>query len=192
MPPEDRVSVQDVLKDIRSGMSQIRLLEKYDLSPRELLRVFDKLISEKLFTMEEYKNWEAGQIQPIDETHQEKPLTLKPTHPEPPIAEAAKSSLALVYTIAMGVGITILGVLHTWALSQRSPNLTFLEGIGVIWSWAVLVAGITFSVKLKAWHPVFWSCLLWLLCLIVPVMGPLGCIWFLWFYFTELENGKIR
>ena len=44
MPSGDRISFQDILKDIRSGMSQIRLLEKYHLSPRHLLRTFDKLI----------------------------------------------------------------------------------------------------------------------------------------------------
>jgi hypothetical protein len=79
MSPGDRVSDQDILKDIRSGMSQISLLEKYDLSPRQLLRVFDKLIKHERFTMEEYKNWEAGQKPPFDETDQGKPLTPKTT-----------------------------------------------------------------------------------------------------------------
>ncbi len=54
------------------------------MSPRELLRTFDKLISQKLFTMEEYKNWEAGQKPTIDETDQEKPLTPKPTPSKDP------------------------------------------------------------------------------------------------------------
>src|SRR5208283_3256508 len=138
MTPEETVPVQDILKDIRSGMSQIRLLEKYDLTPRQLLRAFDKLISQKLFTMEEYKSWEAGQKPPTQAVDQEKPLTLKPTHPKPTIAEAATSSLAansspaIVHTIVASVGVTILGVLYTWALSHRILDYTFLEGIEVI------------------------------------------------------------
>ncbi len=92
MPPVRRVSFQDILTDIRSGMSQIRLLEKYDLTPKLLLGVFDKLIKQDRFTMEEYKSWEARQKPPSDEPDREKPLPPKPTAPEPTIAEAASSA----------------------------------------------------------------------------------------------------
>jgi hypothetical protein len=84
MPPGDRVSDQDILTDIRSGMSQIRLLEKYDLTPKQLQRVFDKLVKLERFTMEEYRSWEAWQKPPIDETDQEKALPPKPTPSKDP------------------------------------------------------------------------------------------------------------
>jgi hypothetical protein len=201
MTPEKRASDQDLLADIRSGMSPIRLLEKYELSPRELLRTFDKLISQKLLTMEEYKSWEAGQKPSIYVTGQAKPLTPKPTPPEPTMAKTDLSKIAAKflserdwgwiwgYTIATSVGITFLGVLYTWALSERYPDYTVIEGISFAWEWSVLVAGITFSVKLKEWAPVLWSVPLFFLAL-VPVIGPLGCFWFLWSWFTELEEAK--
>ncbi len=40
MPPGDRVSDQDILTDIRSGMSQIRLLEKYRFVPKGITADF--------------------------------------------------------------------------------------------------------------------------------------------------------
>ena len=84
MPPQKRISFQNILKDIRSGMSQIGLLEKYNLTPRELLRVFDKLIGQARFTMIEYKEWEAGQTPPLDEPDQVKPHPKKTTPPKGP------------------------------------------------------------------------------------------------------------
>ncbi len=79
MPTVRKVSFQDILKDVRSGMSHMRLLEKYDLTPKQLLGVFEKLIRQERFTMEEYKSWEDGQKPPTDKTDREKPFTPDPT-----------------------------------------------------------------------------------------------------------------
>ena len=48
--PRKRIRAHEIVKDIMSGMGDASLMEKYNLSPRELLRVMGKLLWKRLLS----------------------------------------------------------------------------------------------------------------------------------------------
>lgn len=53
MSPKQLISARDFVQDMRSGMTDSRLIEKYNLSPNRLQRLFKKLLDAKAMTAEE-------------------------------------------------------------------------------------------------------------------------------------------
>lgn len=51
--PRRRISAKDLLKDIRSGLDDGEIMEKYQLSPIQLENVFGKLVDADFITVVE-------------------------------------------------------------------------------------------------------------------------------------------
>ena len=48
------IKAKDILEDLRAGLTDDQIMEKYRLSPTGLKSLFDKMVAAKVMTQEEY------------------------------------------------------------------------------------------------------------------------------------------
>jgi len=71
-PPKRKISASDFVDDIRSGMSQVALMEKYGLSSRGLVSAYRKLVDAGILEPEEApENLERDEVEVVEELRQE-------------------------------------------------------------------------------------------------------------------------
>ena len=66
MPPRPNIRSADAVRDLRSGMTDAQLMEKYRLSAKGLESLLEKLVEIKAITREEIDRRGAGAVSPID------------------------------------------------------------------------------------------------------------------------------
>ncbi|MFH1116105.1 MAG: ankyrin repeat domain-containing protein [Pseudomonadota bacterium] len=58
--PTRKINAKEIIQDIRSGRTDLEIMSKHDLSPRDLERVFEKLLSIKAVTQDELDQRASG------------------------------------------------------------------------------------------------------------------------------------
>lgn len=58
--PTRKINAKEIIQDIRSGRTDLEIMSKHDLSPKDLERVFEKLLSIKALTQDELDQRPSG------------------------------------------------------------------------------------------------------------------------------------
>lgn len=101
----------------------------------------------------------------------------------------ADLSKVLAYSIATLVGIQLIAFLFTFALQQRYPDYSMLDGLSTVGFWYCLAIALVTAVKLRKWT-IF---MLGACCAVIssiPVLGVGGVIFFTAFCYWQLEAEK--
>jgi len=108
---------------------------------------------------------------------------------ERPVSGQSNSGQIIGRTLVTAIGIAFAGVLYAEIMKQRSPGIGVLDGLSIAASWAALIGGIVFAVKLHNWKEGLWG-LAGFLIGILPIVGPMSTTgFFAWEYF-KLAKGN--
>ena len=85
MSPKQKIKASEIVPDIRGGMSNLQLMEKYNLSPDGLRSVFTKLLHAKVLTVEQFEGRislpeDPTVVEPIRRTARAYPLVPFPIY----------------------------------------------------------------------------------------------------------------
>jgi len=139
--PKRKVSAKAVVTDIRSGLSDVELTEKYGLSPAELKVVFNKLVANKILSAEEISHRTKRRSKPVNTEKSAIGSPQQPQQPEidPQLAETALGLVRkgshdneLMMALSLSPGqlqdllsrLVQLGYLSAEELEARKPRKT--------------------------------------------------------------------
>lgn len=84
MPPK-RISLIDILSDLRAGLRTKQIVAKYGVSIAEFEQILKRLLREGRFTKEEYKAWKALKSAPQASEPPPAPPSAGPDDPDGPV-----------------------------------------------------------------------------------------------------------
>ena len=200
--PKRKVSAKEIVQDIRAGMDDSSLMEKYEISYQALRKVFGKLVDAQMLTQSEIdqrnslsKEKEESRSSKDGEDLHEAAISQFNLDEEPesytaaPAQHGINSGKIAAFTCLTWIGFSALAIL-CWMAVGKPLDLwatMLLIAMPVIWSLACLLMGLFLAYRLRKWTEVLFGILFFVLAML-PFAGMFfGLGYFAWAYF-KLER----